>query len=161
MKKNKGFTLIELVVVLGIIGILSSLITPKFMGYLAKGKDVKAVATLESLRTASEFYYLENGKSFVAGEKHGTITKEQFDRLRKYLSNNSKKLIDDNKDISIEIGGSRTEKDGPASYGGRITFTTRHPSIGKSSNGIDIWFEHKDDSSIGKYNLNNERWVDL
>ena len=32
MKKNKGFSLIELLVVLGIIGVLSSLITPKFMG---------------------------------------------------------------------------------------------------------------------------------
>ena len=34
--KNKGFSLIELLVVLGIIGVLSSFITPKVMVYMAR-----------------------------------------------------------------------------------------------------------------------------
>ena len=62
VRKNKGFSLIEVLVVLGIIGILSSFITPRVMNYMAEAKDVKVKSTLEALRTASELYYLEEGK---------------------------------------------------------------------------------------------------
>lgn len=161
--RNKGFSLIELLVVLGIIGILSSFITPKVMTYMAKGKDTKVIAVLESLRTASQLYYLEEGKSFIQGEPYGEITVEQFGRLEKYLSNNAKDLIKDNK-VEIEIGGSKESPEiKEIIYGGKIGFTTKDPETldgdNKKSDGINIWFHKSND--IKDFNINGEKWIDL
>lgn len=159
MQKNKGFSLIELLIVLGIIAVLSSFITPKFMNYLAKGKETKAIATLQSLRTASEFYYLENGENFIQNKQCGEITPEQFKNLENFLSSNSKLLLKNNK-IKVEIGGSRTEKSGKIKYGGDISFTTKNPDSDKNSDGINIWF-NTTGNSIGEYNIGNNKWTDL
>ncbi len=160
--KNKGFSLIELLVVLGIIGVLSSFITPKVMSYLAKGKDTKAVAVLESLRTASQLYYLEEGKSFSQGGVHGEITVEQFNKLEKYLSNNARDLIKNNK-IVVEIGGSKDSSDSKdIKYGGEIGFTTKDPKAlenNDKSDGINIWFNKTNE--IKEFNLNGNKWIDL
>lgn len=61
--KNGGFSLIEMVIAVALVGVLSTLVVPKVREQLAKGKDAKAVATLTALRTASELYYVENEKS--------------------------------------------------------------------------------------------------
>lgn len=42
--KNGGFTLIELIIAVALVGILSSLVTPKVRVQLAKGRDTKAVS---------------------------------------------------------------------------------------------------------------------
>lgn len=57
MKKNQGFSVIEIILVLGVIGILSSFIVPKVRNYLAVAKDAKAVNTVQSLRMASESFF--------------------------------------------------------------------------------------------------------
>ena len=62
VQKNKGFTLIELVVVVAIIGVLAAIVTPRIRTALMKAKDAKAVATLDALRTATNVYYAEKGK---------------------------------------------------------------------------------------------------
>lgn len=61
-KREKGFTLIELVVVVAIISILATLITPKVRLSLLKAKDVKIEVTLETLRTASNLYFAEKNR---------------------------------------------------------------------------------------------------
>lgn len=61
--KKSGFTLIELVVVIAIIGVLAAVITPRVRLSLAKAKDAKAIATLDALRTASNVYYAETGNA--------------------------------------------------------------------------------------------------
>jgi len=49
MKKNKGFTLIELMIVVAIIGILASIAIPNFMKFLAKTKRSEAKYNLEAI----------------------------------------------------------------------------------------------------------------
>ncbi|MGA2782216.1 MAG: type II secretion system major pseudopilin GspG [Smithella sp.] len=66
MKKNKhrkqaGFTLIELMVVVVIIAILAGLIIPRFMGETDKAKQAKAKMQIESLESALKMYKLDNG----------------------------------------------------------------------------------------------------
>ena len=62
MNKNKrGFTLIELMVVIVILGILALYIGPKIMGRPEQAKQVKAKMDIASLETALKLYKLDNG----------------------------------------------------------------------------------------------------
>jgi len=63
--KKLGFTLIELMIVVAIIGILASLAIPNFMKFLAKTKQAEAKANLGALYTCQISYFGE--KSTYAG----------------------------------------------------------------------------------------------
>ena len=61
VKAIHGFTLIELMVVIVILGILVSFIAPRLMGRPDEAKQVKARIQMESLETAIKLYKLDNG----------------------------------------------------------------------------------------------------
>lgn len=58
---RRGFTLIELMVVIVILGILAGLIVPRIMGEPDKAKILKARMQIESIGTALRMYKLDNG----------------------------------------------------------------------------------------------------
>jgi general secretion pathway protein G len=58
---NRGFTLIELMVVIIILGILAMYIGPKIMGRPEEAKQVKAKVDIAALETALKLYKLDNG----------------------------------------------------------------------------------------------------
>ena len=60
-KDSRGFTLIELMVVIIILGILAMYVGPKLMGKPGEAKQVKARMDISSLETALKMYKLDNG----------------------------------------------------------------------------------------------------
>ncbi len=64
MNTQKGFTLIELMIVVAIIGILAAIAIPQYQNYIAKSQVSRAVAELGAIKTAYETC-LNDGKTAV------------------------------------------------------------------------------------------------
>ena len=64
-KKKSGFTLLELMIVIIIVGILASLAMPRFITATRKAKEAEARAVLGAIRSAQIRYYLENNEVFT------------------------------------------------------------------------------------------------
>ena len=66
MKNNKGFTLIELIMVTIILGILAAVAVPRYMGTVSKAEEAAEKAVINALRAAVEDYatqqYIEKGR---------------------------------------------------------------------------------------------------
>jgi general secretion pathway protein G len=56
-----GFTLVEMLVVITIIGLIMGLVGPRVLNYLAESKVKTAKIQIESLSAAIDLYYLDNG----------------------------------------------------------------------------------------------------
>jgi general secretion pathway protein G len=60
-ERSRGFTLIEIMVVIVILGILAGLVLPRFMGRTEEAKKVKAKLQIENLEGALKLYKLDTG----------------------------------------------------------------------------------------------------
>lgn len=61
-QRSKGFTLIEMLIVVAIIGILSSLILVGLASFRSRGRDARRVADVKQVQNALEVYYTKNLK---------------------------------------------------------------------------------------------------
>ncbi|MGD9900702.1 MAG: type IV pilin protein [Calditrichaceae bacterium] len=81
---EKGFTLIELMIVVAIIGILAAIAIPNFMNYQCKAQQSEAKANLGNIRTAQEAYFAEhnlysNSKDNIGFAVKGTNQRYTYD----------------------------------------------------------------------------------
>ena len=70
LKNKKGFTLIELMIVVAIIGILAAIAIPNFLTFRLKAKTSEAKSNLGAIRTVEEAYKAEEDTYYPSG---GTI----------------------------------------------------------------------------------------
>ncbi len=71
-RNKKGFTLVELVIVIAILGILALYALPKYQGLIKEARSSEARAQLGSVRSAIGIYYAKNHGKYPT-QLDGTI----------------------------------------------------------------------------------------
>jgi prepilin-type N-terminal cleavage/methylation domain-containing protein len=66
MSKHRGFSLIELMVVVAIVGILAGIALPSYQEYVTRSKIAEATSNLADLRVKMEQWFLDN-RTYVGG----------------------------------------------------------------------------------------------
>ncbi len=71
MKKHAGFTLIELMIAVGIISILAAIAVPAYTDYVQRGKIAEATSQLATMAVKLEQYFQDN-RTYVGACAAGT-----------------------------------------------------------------------------------------
>ena len=62
-KKQEGFTLIELMIVIAIIGILAAVAIPAYQDYIGRTQVTEAISLASGLKSSISEYYMSNGST--------------------------------------------------------------------------------------------------
>src|SRR6516162_2622938 len=63
---SDGFTMLEVMIVVAIVGILAAIALPNYSDYVKRGKIIEATSALSDLRTRYEQFYLDN-RTYAGG----------------------------------------------------------------------------------------------
>lgn len=70
-----GFTLVEILVVITIIGLIMALVGPRVLNYLGESKSKAAKIQIESFSSALDLYYLDLGRYPTSNEGLAALTR--------------------------------------------------------------------------------------
>lgn len=87
MKLERGFTLVELLIVVAIIGIIAGIAVPQYGDYLTRSKLTEATATLSEHRVKMEQYFQDN-RTYVSACAASSIAATPTGRYFTYACSN-------------------------------------------------------------------------
>src|SRR6266480_2336057 len=74
LRNNRGFTLIELMIVVAIIGVLAGIAIPQFANLVSKSQEGRTKANLGTIRSALSIYYGDTEGWYPAGAVTTNLT---------------------------------------------------------------------------------------
>ena len=74
-RRQRGFTLVEILVVITIIGLIMGLVGPRVLNYLSESKVKAAKIQIQSFTSALELFYLDAGRYPTTSEGLGVLVK--------------------------------------------------------------------------------------
>ena len=75
MKNNKGFSLVELIIVIAIMAVLVAVLAPQFLKYVEKSRNSTDAQNATAIVSALQTYYVDPDATGIPAEgKTGTIT---------------------------------------------------------------------------------------
>ena len=77
-KSNSGFSLIELIIVIAIMGVLTGILAPTFIKYVEKSKKAKDVYTAAQIARAVNIAFVENPEAYEAFQKWGVDSDPKY-----------------------------------------------------------------------------------
>ena len=109
----RGFTLIEVMIVVAIVAILAAVASPSYRDYLLRGQLVDATTLLAGTRADMERYYQDNRRYTAVGAATPPCVKSQgnFDLTCSVLTNNTFTLLATGKDAAIGFRYSIDQQD--------------------------------------------------
>ncbi len=144
MQKTKGFTLIELMIVVAIVGILAAIAVPKFADLVRKANEGATKGNLGAIRSAVTIYYAEqsgvfpnpsvDGTDATFGSLGGTLTMVNGMFLSKMPNSNCPPYHPASNSTTI-AWGSATDLTVPGGWGYQVSLT---PAAGQQSTG-SVW----------------------
>lgn len=102
---QKGFTLIELMIVIAIIGILAAIAIPQFVAYRQKGYNTKAKGELKSFYTACQAYFADNPSAQSCATRIADQFRNSSDVTIAAQNENNQTLVDT---TAFHIAGNST-----------------------------------------------------
>jgi general secretion pathway protein G len=72
-RRDAGFTLVEILVVITIIGLIMAIVGPRVLNYLGESKVKAAKIQIESFESALDLYYLDVGRYPASSEGLGAL----------------------------------------------------------------------------------------
>lgn len=115
--RPKGFTLIELIVVIALVAVLAAIVAPNLLGKASEANRKSALVQLEKLSNAVELYRLETGR--YPEELNDLVDRPQgLERWNGPYVRKSSQLLDPwGNEIVLKVPGERNSFD-LLSYGG-------------------------------------------
>lgn len=117
LKKAEGFTLVELIVVIAILGVLAGVAVPAYSGYLKKANETADTTALSAVKTAVQAAYAQEAAmptsivvtdaatdKITIGGTEFTSSNELYDDFMLYYTNNAAGTFS----ISLKTGNTAT-----------------------------------------------------
>lgn len=107
-KAQKGFTLIEIMIVVAIIAILAAIAIPNFIAYRKTSQENSCKANREQIRTACEAYYIKNGSYTTSLADLTAKARGQFMKVLPKCPGSGSYEIKTDTDVGIKVTCSDT-----------------------------------------------------
>jgi len=107
LKNRKGFTLIELIVVLAVLAIIMAIAVPRFMGVREEAEVDADEATLQMIAKAGELWYVQTNSSASSVPISTLVSTDYMDDFT--MQSTSYSGIDTSDDVTFNGEGAATK----------------------------------------------------